>query len=78
MSYWMRQCTLKRATAWHTSEQVSWIPEKFAKVGKVVKLKEDGEWEDGWVVVHVGARKESHEVHAASHGHTKHRKRTDI
>jgi hypothetical protein len=34
---------------------VSFIPEKFAKVGEVVKLKnEDGRWTDGWVVKRVG------------------------
>ncbi len=32
-------------------ERVSWIPEKFAEVGKVLKIKnDDDEWVDGWVV----------------------------
>jgi hypothetical protein len=30
----------------------SWIPEGFAKVGKVLKLKD----EDGWVVSSIGER----------------------
>lgn len=33
--------------------QVSWIPEKYAKVGKYVKLKDD----DGWEVIEVGTKK---------------------
>lgn len=33
------------------SIKTSWIPERFAVVGKVLKLKNsDGEWDDGWVV----------------------------
>jgi len=46
-----RQCVLEK-TPGHRI--VSYIPEKFAKVGKVVKLKNDGEWDDGWVVKFAG------------------------
>jgi len=34
--------------------RVSWIPQKFAKVGGIVKLKDD-EWSDGWAIESVGA-----------------------
>ncbi len=34
--------------------RTSWIPEKFAEVGKVLKLKEDGVWIDGFVVEFAG------------------------
>jgi hypothetical protein len=34
---------------------VSWIPSKFAKVGGVVKLKDDGKWTDGWVIQWTGS-----------------------
>lgn len=44
------QCKLKR----NNEEQVTWIPQKFAKVGKVVKLKEEDGWQDGWEVISVG------------------------
>jgi len=37
-----KQCLLKKGT----KTCVSWIPAKFAKVGKVLRLKDD----DGWVV----------------------------
>ena len=36
---------------------MAWIPDKFAVVGKILKLKnDDKEWEDGWVVMSVGKR----------------------
>jgi hypothetical protein len=32
-------------------QQTSWIPEQYAKVGKVLKLRDDNNvWTDGWVV----------------------------
>ena len=31
-----------------------WLPSQFAHVDNVVKLKENGEWTDGWVVIEVG------------------------
>ena len=34
--------------------QLSWIPSKFAVLGKVLKIKEKGVWEDGWQVIDVG------------------------
>lgn len=30
--------------------QVCWIPACFANVGCVLKLKENDEWQDGWIV----------------------------
>jgi hypothetical protein len=43
------QCLLKRKDFY----QVSWIPEKFAIEGNALKLKESGEWVNGWVVLKV-------------------------
>lgn len=41
-----RQCLMvKRGT-----EQTAWIPEKFSKTNKVLKIKIDGEWDEGWEV----------------------------
>lgn len=31
--------------------QISWIPAKFAAIGKIVRLKDDEDWTDGWKVV---------------------------
>jgi hypothetical protein len=50
-----RQCLLKKGTLVTTS----WIPEKFAVLGKVLKLKDDdGSWDNGWVVEAVYGRLE--------------------
>lgn len=40
------QCSLKRKTG----TLVSFIPENFAVLGKIVKLKDDGKWTNGWKV----------------------------
>lgn len=44
--YYLRQCELKR----ENTTRVAWIPEKYAKQGKTIKLKINGEWVDGWFV----------------------------
>ncbi len=49
-----RQCRLVRPVAGGECAQVSWIPEPFAATGRVLKLREDGAWVDGWVVVGAG------------------------
>jgi hypothetical protein len=50
-----RQCKLHKNVDGNISEMVTFLPEKFASIGKVVKLKsEDGVWVDGWVVVSAG------------------------
>lgn len=40
-----RQCKLQK----DNRVLVSWIPDKFAKIGKLLRLKED----DGWKVIEV-------------------------
>jgi len=47
-----KQCVLRRGSV----EQTSWIPEKFAVIGKTLKLKIGDEWDDGWVVKFVSER----------------------
>jgi hypothetical protein len=44
------QCVLRKGDA----ETVSFIPSKFAKVGSVLKLEDNGQWDDGWRVISVG------------------------
>lgn len=46
-----RQCELHRADDERTT---SWLPEKFAVMGKILRLRIVGEWSDGWRVVKVG------------------------
>ena len=50
MSSDYKQCKLVKKTETGTKELVSWIPLKFAKKTKVLKLQDPKtkEWEDGW------------------------------
>jgi hypothetical protein len=72
-----RQCVLcKEGTKFIRS----WIPEKFAKINKCVKLKKkDGNWEDGWIVTEVTANRQTEEF-VLSHrdDYRYQRQRTDI
>lgn len=53
-----RQCRLVKRTATGELQQVSWIPDRYAVAGKVVKLREeDGTWDDGWVVRSAGTNR---------------------
>jgi len=36
---------------------VSWLPEPYATTGRVVKLRENGVWDDGWVVASAGSNR---------------------
>lgn len=46
-----RQCALERGNTY----RISWIPARFAVVGKVLKLRDNGVWDNGWTVTSVGA-----------------------
>lgn len=51
-----RQCHLKRDIETGTVQQTSWIPSKFAKLGKVLDLKgDDDEWTHDWKVMSVSS-----------------------
>ena len=64
------QCSLRKESR-HT---VAWIPERYAIVGKVVKLLD----EDGWEVIEAYNRMASAYVNERSQDHKRHRKATDI
>lgn len=68
------QCHLSRGTM----IQVAWIPEVCATVGQAVRLKDHGDWEDGWRVTSAGARALEAYVHQHSHDHGRMRQATDI
>jgi hypothetical protein len=72
------QCVLNKKTENGVKEQTSWIPLKFAKQDKFIKLKEHGEWEDGWKVVHVGSIQGEDLVMVMRDTHRTHRDVTDI
>ena len=76
MDYY-RQCTLRRPTENGDIIEVAYLPKKFAKKGKIVRLKHNGSWTDGWQVC-----KASNSLVVADQIHRdeyrKHRTRTDI
>lgn len=52
-----RHCRLVKPVATGEKVVVSWIPEKFAEVGRVLKLRNDKLWDDGWVVRTAGTNR---------------------
>lgn len=44
-----KQCTLEK----NNIKQTAWIPEEFAHIGKILKIKED----NGWKVLSVGSQR---------------------
>lgn len=52
---YFRPCHLVRLVQRTQFRQRSWIPEKYAVVGKVLRLRDEEGWQDGWVVESVGA-----------------------
>jgi hypothetical protein len=69
-----KQCTLEKSINGSTVQTVSWIPEKYAQLGKVLKLQnEDKTWTDGWFVHFVGSSfiEEPIDIHKAVRQHRK-------
>ena len=67
-----KQCVIQK----DTTKTTTWIPEKYAHKGKILKLKDNGVWEDGWAVVSVGSALDEKYL-SDSHKDIKlHRKRT--
>lgn len=72
------QCSLVKDKKHH---HMAWIPEKFAVVGKYIKIKNsDDTWDDGWEVTGAcsDVKKNSEEANAASQLYKKTRKASDI
>lgn len=81
MNYY-RQCELrkfyKEEDFEHYAIRVAWIPEEFAKPGRIVKIKINGDWDDGWSVVEAGARAPEDQVLERSQDYKRTRKASDI
>lgn len=74
-----RQCKLSRQKNGKVEILVTWLPEEYAKVGKVLEIEmESGEWENGWAVCEVHTRKKSKEVAERERDHRKHRSVSDV
>lgn len=69
------QCVLKKENTLRTS----WIPEKYAIKGKIVGLKTDGIWSEGWEIRTVSSnRLPSSTMKFIRDEHMHHRSVTDI
>jgi len=73
------QCRMKKKISNDSYKiYVAWIPEKYAKEGKWIKIKqEDGTWEDHWQVVIVGGKKEAKYVEDKERDYLKQRRVSD-
>lgn len=68
------QCVMRRNVANGLVRTTSYIPQPFAQLGRVLKLKDDRDrWVDGWVVEFVGhtAVKEAPDYRKAVRNHRK-------
>lgn len=74
MKHLSTQCKLQNGN----KISYSWIPKKFAVKGKYLKLKENGEWSDGWQVIEVWATRSAEEVQARRDDYLYQRKASDI
>jgi len=59
--------------------QTTWLPQKYAKAGKFLKLKNDhGEWENGWEVIKTFAVQPTPEVKKNEQDYRHQREASDI
>jgi hypothetical protein len=74
-----KQCRLERREGTVRVERMSWLPEKYAVTGSVIKLRDDGVWTDGWMVTSASgpAIDEKYAVDT-SHAYTRQRRASDI
>ncbi len=73
-----RQCQLVKKEEVGTRHQTSYLPERFAIQGKVLRLRNaEGTWEDGWVVEQASEARVSEDLLPDSHQEIKwHRRAT--
>lgn len=80
-SYWARQCILVKYERGNKRMHVTWIPEKYAKKNKYVRVRNlwTKEWEDNWCVSKVfEGRKRQHEITERQNDYKNTRKASDI
>lgn len=72
------QCKLKREVRPRIYQAlVSWIPEEKAERGRILRLKNHDEWEDGWEVVETWVRQKAEAVEARERDYLKQREVSD-
>ena len=70
-----RHCLLQKGEL----KTTAWIPEKFAKVGKYISLKQEKDnWDDGWKVITIGTRMRTEYMLDRSQDYKQTRKASDI
>jgi len=75
---WYVQCKLRREVRPRIHQiLVSWIPETRAQKGRILRLKNHDEWEDGWEVVETYGRQKANVVEARERDHLKQREVSD-
>lgn len=67
-------CLLKKKAPDGYYYRTTWLPERFAVVGKCVKLKDI----DGWIVFKTFTREDKKTVEKNERNYLKHREATDI
>lgn len=72
MTYY-KQCKMQKGNTFQTG----YIPEEFAVLDKIIKLREKGVWDNGWKVIEVGSFRHADETLPDSHSLIKaHRRAT--
>lgn len=65
------QCELQKIDGDASIVELAWIPSEFGKLGKKIKIKKSGKWDDGWKVVRVYSFLSSNIVEARSSDYRK-------
>lgn len=73
-----RQCEMRKPLENGYTSHIAWIPEKYAVKEKIIKIKFDDGWIDGWEVYYVGNKKEYTEVNIGSQAYKHQRNKSDI
>jgi hypothetical protein len=58
--------------------QVAWIPSEFAIIEKIIKIKIDGEWDDGWKIIRTYNTRTSEHIKEHERDYLKQRSASDI
>jgi len=58
--------------------QIAWIPSTYAVINKIIKIKVNGSWENGWKVIDVYGVANKEHVETHERDFTKQRKASDI
>ena len=68
------QCHIQK----NNKNDVAWIPSKFAVIGKIIKIKFDGLWNNGWKVINTYSSNSEDHVLEHEMDYRKQRRASDI